>query len=162
MVCPFRDIPNYARVSKQIVGQGGPTDSVRRPVESAGHETSRSRPRHFRPAATAIRGTGATSQRVLLPGNDFASASQFISSGSGTTLLGITNPDSSTTGLIMDLHKYLDVDNSGEHACFTAFCTQNAFLDANSDLFLGYVAWAAGHFSSSCVLNLMPTQQNGK
>lgn len=115
----------------------------------------------------------------------------------------------------MDVHKYLDIDNSGEHAecttdnildafavvaaflrengrqalvsetgsgssssvrnhstplnyhltlhqCFTDFCAQNTFLNQNSDVFLGYIAWAAGSFSPSYVLSLTPTKKNGK
>lgn len=52
---------------------------------------------------------------ILLPGNDYTSAQQFVSDGSGPALLGVTNPDGSTTGLIFDVHKYLDSDNSGTH-----------------------------------------------
>ncbi|CZR67810.1 related to cellulase precursor [Phialocephala subalpina] len=139
-------------------------------------------------AVTAIRNAGASSQMILMPGTNFASAGQFVSSGSADALLAITNPDGSTTGLIYDLHKYLDVDNSGTHAecttdniadafqiaadylrtngrqalCFTDFCAQNAFLNANSDVFLGYIAWAAGSFATSYVLSLTPSKSNGK
>jgi endoglucanase len=135
---------------------------------------------------------------ILLPGTNFASAGRFVSSGSADALIKITNPDSTTTGLVLDLHKYLDVDNSGTHAecttdniadafqisadflrannrqalvsetgagstasCFTAFCAQNAFLNQNSDVFLGYIAWGAGSFSTSYVLSLTPSKQNG-
>ncbi|KAF8846566.1 glycoside hydrolase [Acephala macrosclerotiorum] len=141
-------------------------------------------------AVTAIRNAGASSQMILMPGTNFASAGQFVSSGSADALLAVTNPYGSTTGLIYDLHKYLDVDNSGTHAecttdniadafqiaadylrtngrqalvsetgagstssCFTDFCAQNAFLNENSDVFLGYIAWAAGSFATSYVLH---------
>lgn len=54
----------------------------------------------------------ATSQLILLPGNDYTSAQTFISNGSGPALMKVTNPDGSTTNLIFDVHKYLDSDNS--------------------------------------------------
>lgn len=44
----------------------------------------------------------------------------------------------------------------------TAFCAQNTFINANADVFVGFVAWAAGSFSSSYVLSLTPTKQNGQ
>ncbi|KAE8451626.1 Endoglucanase EG-II [Mollisiaceae sp. DMI_Dod_QoI] len=148
---------------------------------------------------TAIRTAGASSQMILMPGTNFASAGQFVSSGSADALLKVTNPDGSTTGLIFDLHKYLDIDNSGTHtncttdniddafaiaanylrtnsrqglvsetgaggtpSCFTDFCAQNTFLNQNSDVFLGYIAWAAGSFATSYILSLTPSKQNGK
>jgi endoglucanase len=39
---------------------------------------------------------------------------------------------------------------------------QNTFINQNSDVFLGYIAWAAGSFSTSYTLSLTPTKQNGK
>lgn len=64
---------------------------------------------------TAIRGAGAANNLILLPGNGFTSAETFVSSGSADALAKVTNPDGSTTNLIMDVHKYLDSDNSGTH-----------------------------------------------
>lgn len=64
---------------------------------------------------SAIRSAGATSQLILLPGDNFTSAADFIANGSLAALSGVTNPDGSTTGLIFDIHKYLDSDNSGTH-----------------------------------------------
>ncbi|KUJ16625.1 cellulase-domain-containing protein [Mollisia scopiformis] len=150
-------------------------------------------------AVTAIRNAGASSQMILMPGTNFASAGQFVSSGSADALLNVTNPDGTTAALVYDLHKYLDVDNSGTHAdcttdniedafaiaaaylrwkgrfglvsetgagstssCFTDFCAQNTFLNQNSDVFLGYIAWAAGSFSTSYLLSLTPSKSNGK
>lgn len=119
------------------------------------------------------------------------------SNGSAAALSNVTNLDGSISGLILDVHKYLDVDNSDEHAeCTTDniadafqlvadflrqngrqamvsetgavstsscyFCAQNSFLNQNSDVFLGYIAWAAGNFSTSYVLSLTPAENNGK
>ncbi|KAF9498324.1 hypothetical protein BDN71DRAFT_1587686 [Pleurotus eryngii] len=64
--------------------------------------------------------TGATTQLILLPGNNWTSAATFISNGSAAALSKVTNPDGSITGLIFDVHKYLDNDNSGTNAeCVT-------------------------------------------
>jgi endoglucanase len=52
---------------------------------------------------------------ILLPGNGFTSAETFVSSGSAAALADVKNPDGTTSNLIMDVHKYLDSDNSGTH-----------------------------------------------
>ena len=54
----------------------------------------------------------ATSQLILLPGNNWTSAETFISNGSADALNKVKNPDGSITGLVFDVHKYLDADNS--------------------------------------------------
>ena len=64
---------------------------------------------------TAASVRSATSQIILLPGNNWTSAETFVSNGSGPALLKVTNPDGSTTNLVFDVHKYLDSDNSGTH-----------------------------------------------
>jgi endoglucanase len=66
-------------------------------------------------AVTAIRQAGATTNYVLIPGTNYASAGQFLDNGSGAALLPVSNPDGSTTNIIFDVHKYLDSDNSGTH-----------------------------------------------
>ena len=58
---------------------------------------------------------GATSQYILLPGNDYTSAQTFVSDGSAAALINVTNLDGSTTNLIFDVHQYLDSDGSGIH-----------------------------------------------
>ncbi|TVY44019.1 Endoglucanase EG-II [Lachnellula cervina] len=137
-------------------------------------------------AVTAIRNAGASTQMILLPGNNFTSAATSVSNGSNAALIKVTNPDGSTDGLILDIHKYLDVDNSGTHADCTTdnisdafslvaaflrasgrqvivdFCAQNTFLNQNSDVFLGYIAWGAGSFATSYTLSLTPSKQNGQ
>lgn len=64
---------------------------------------------------TAIRQAGAKNNLILLPGQGFTSAETFVSSGSAAALNKVKNPDGSKTNLIMDVHKYLDSDNSGTH-----------------------------------------------
>lgn len=46
-------------------------------------------------------------------------------------------------------------------ACATYMCQQIAFLNQNSDVFLGYVGWAAGSFATTYALSLTPTDNNG-
>jgi endoglucanase len=207
------DIHNFARWNGGIIGQGGPTDdqfvSLWTQLATKYKNSTKvvfelmNEPHDLditlwaatcQKVVTAIRNTGATSQMILLPGTNFDSAATLVSSGSAAALMAITNPDGSTTGLLLDVHKYLDEDNSGTHAacttdntaafqtvadflrqsgrralvtetgassdstCLTAFCAQNAFINANSDVYVGLVAWAAGSFSTSYILSLTPTK----
>ncbi|KIO28959.1 glycoside hydrolase family 5 protein, partial [Tulasnella calospora MUT 4182] len=77
---------------------------------------------------TAIRNVGATSQRIFMPGNDWTSAEDFINNGSAAALSNVKNPDGSITGLIFDVHKYLDEDNSGGHVECVTDNIQSSFL----------------------------------
>ncbi|KAK0112624.1 hypothetical protein ONS95_014365 [Cadophora gregata] len=214
------DLHNFARFNNQIIGQSGGavTDAQFADVWSQLATKYKNNDKvifglmnephdvdvplwanSVQAAVIAIRNAGASSQMILLPGTNFASAGKFVSSGSGDALIKVTNPDGTFDGLILDLHKYLDVDNSGNHAecttdniadafaiaadflrqngrqalvsetgagstdsCLTDFCAQNKFLNDNSDVFLGYIAWAAGSFSTSYVLSLTPSKKNGK
>ena len=79
----------------------------------------------------------ATSQLILLPGNNWTSAETFVSNGSADALNKVTNPDGSITGLIFDVHKYLDFDNSGTNA----ECTTNNVANAWAPL----AAWLRCH-----------------
>ncbi|RFU31855.1 hypothetical protein B7463_g4482, partial [Scytalidium lignicola] len=126
------DIHNYARWNGQVIGQGGPTNdqfaslwsqiaekyannsNIIFGVMNEPHDLTVSTwATSVQAAVTAIRQAGATTQMILLPGTDYTSAANFISNGSGAALLGVKNPDGTTTGLIFDVHKYLDSDNSG-------------------------------------------------
>ncbi|AEO67179.1 glycoside hydrolase family 5 protein [Thermothielavioides terrestris NRRL 8126] len=143
---------------------------------------------------TAIRAVAKT-QMIALPGNDWTSA-QAMPTKSGPALLKVKNPDGTTDGLIIDVHKYLDSDNSGTHtecvtdnvsdtfqplatwlktnnrtailsetgggntdSCKKYFCQQLDFLNQNSDVFLGYIGWAAGSFDPTTYeLSEVPTK----
>ncbi|KAJ3552349.1 hypothetical protein NM688_g4191 [Phlebia brevispora] len=134
------DIHNYARWNGEIIGQGGPTDQQFASFwgDLAGRYANNTKvlfgvmnephdipdiqiwAETVQAAVTAIRQAGATSQIILLPGNDWTSAETFVSNGSGAALSTVTNPDGSITNLVFDVHKYLDSDNSGTHAdCVT-------------------------------------------
>ncbi|KAH7922900.1 glycoside hydrolase family 5 protein, cellulose binding module 1 [Leucogyrophana mollusca] len=134
------DIHNYARWDGDIIGQGGPSNEVFASLWSslATYYAADSKvvfgimnEPHDLPnitlwaetvqaAVTAIREAGATTQLILLPGDNYTSAETFVSGGSAAALAMVTNPDGSITGLIMDVHKYLDSDNSGTNAeCVT-------------------------------------------
>jgi len=139
------DIHNYARWNGQIIGQGGPTDDqfvdlwkqlatkyastdkIMFGVMNEPHEVDiNTWATTVQAVVTAIREAGATTQIILLPGNDYTSAGKFISNGSAAALAKVTNPDGSTTNLVFDVHKYLDSDNSGTHA----ECVTNNIADA--------------------------------
>ncbi|KAG2035983.1 glycoside hydrolase family 5 protein [Suillus americanus] len=134
------DIHNYARYNGQIIGQGGPSNEMFAELWSniASHWKNEAKvifgvmnePHNIpsistwatsvQSAVTAIRKAGATTQMILLPGTDYTSAETFVSSGSANALGAVRNPDSTTTNLIMDVHKYLDSDSSGTNtACVT-------------------------------------------
>ncbi|THU89939.1 endoglucanase [Dendrothele bispora CBS 962.96] len=208
------DVHNYARWNGAIIGQGGPSNDIFASLWSsiAKKYASNSKiifgvmnephdvdinlwAQTVQAAVTAIRNAGATSQMILLPGNNFTSAATFISNGSAAALAKVKNPDGSITGLIFDVHKYLDFDNSGTNqecttnniddawaplaqwlrcngrqafntetgggnvaSCITFMCQQIAFQAQNSDVFLGYVGWAAGNFQpGSYVLGETPS-----
>ena len=139
------DIHNYARWNGGIIGQGGPTNAQFASLWSQLATKYKSQTKiifgimnepHDVPsittwaasvqaAVTAIRQAGATSQMILLPGNNYTSAQEFVSNGSLAALSTVKNLDGSTTNLIFDVHKYLDSDNSGTHA----ECTTNNIND---------------------------------
>lgn len=208
------DIHNYARWNNQIIGQGGPTNDQFANVWSQLATKYATQQKivfgimnepHDVPdidkwadtvqaAVTAIRAV-AVKQMILLPGNDWTSAQQ-MPNKSGPALLKVKNPDGSFDGLIIDVHKYLDSDNSGTHtecvtdnistafqplatwlrtnkrqalntetgggntaSCQKYLCSQIAFLNQNSDVFLGYVGWSAGAFSAATYeLSEVPTK----
>jgi len=60
---------------------------------------------------TAIRKTGATN-RIILPADNWSSLGSFVKSYHAG-MSKIQNPDGSYTGLIFEMHKYFDSDNSG-------------------------------------------------
>ncbi|KAF3147743.1 hypothetical protein TWF594_002327 [Orbilia oligospora] len=206
------DVHNYARWNGAIVGQGGPTDdqfvslwtqlaqkyanqqNVWFGIMNEPHEVNiQTWAATVQRVVTAIRNAGAKTQPILLPGNNYASAGAFISSGSADALIQVKNPDGSTTGLIFDIHKYLDSDNSGTHvecvtdnidsafrplsywlrckgrqailsetgggnvqSCVTYMNQQLAFLNQNSDVYLGYIGWGAGSFGPTYELTETP------
>ncbi|KZO94318.1 glycoside hydrolase family 5 protein [Calocera viscosa TUFC12733] len=212
------DIHNYARWNGEIIGQGGPPDSDLAALWSSLATYYKSTSNvifgimnepHDLPnvtiwantvqaSVTAIRNAGATTQYILLPGNDWTSAATIWSDGSGAALLNVKNPDGTKTNLIFDVHKYSDSDNSGTSAtcvtdnistafapladwlrsngrqainsefgggddagCVTYISTQLAYLNTNSDVYLGWTGWAAGSFDTSYVLSLVPTNTSG-
>jgi endoglucanase len=140
------DIHNYARWNGAVIGQGGPSDDqfVALWTSLANKYKGQSRiifgvmnephdlniqtwAQTVQKVVTAIRKAGATSQMILLPGTDYTSAGNFISNGSGAALIGVKNPDGSTTNLIFDVHKYNDSDNSGTHVECVTNNIDNAF-----------------------------------
>ncbi|KAG5927753.1 hypothetical protein E4U42_001840 [Claviceps africana] len=166
------DLHNFARYNG-IIGQGGPSNEVFAALWTniATHYAKEERiifgimnephdldvqlwAKSCQAAVTAIRNAGATSQIILLPGNNFTSAGEFVSGGSAEALAAITNPDGSTDNLVMDLHKYLDTDNSGSHAeCVTnntaAFQTISDWLRTNKRV--GIISETGASMAPSCM-----------
>ncbi|KAH7140603.1 glycoside hydrolase superfamily [Dactylonectria macrodidyma] len=145
------DLHNFARFDVGIIGQGGPSNEVFGDIWSqiASNYADENRvifglmnePHDLdvnlwadscQAAVTAIRKTGAKEQIILLPGTNFTSAESFVSTGSADALAAITNPDGSKDGLYMDVHKYLDINNSGTHE----ECTTD-----NVEAFRGLAEW---------------------
>ncbi|KZT55893.1 glycoside hydrolase family 5 protein [Calocera cornea HHB12733] len=212
------DIHNYARWNGEIIGQGGPPDSdlaalwtslatyyksttnVIFGIMNEPHDLPNvtTWANTVQASVTAIRNAGATTQYILLPGNDYTSAATIWSDGSGAALLNVKNPDGTKTNLIFDVHKYSDSDNSGTSAtcvtdnistafgpladwlrsngrqainsefgggndagCISYIATQLAYLNTNSDVYLGWTGWAAGSFDPSYVLSMVPTNTSG-
>ena len=58
---------------------------------------------------------------ILLPGDDYTSAETFVSGGSAEALNMVQNPDGTITNLIMDVHKYLDYDNSSVRSIYCLY-----------------------------------------
>lgn len=145
-------------------------------------------------AVTAIRKAGASTQAILLPGNDWTHVANFVDNGSGDALSKVKNIDGTTTNLIFDVHTYLDSDGSGTHtncvtnnadafkslgswlrankrkailtetgggasdsSCLTMLCEQFDTMNNYSDVYLGWVGWAAGKFDTSYELTETPT-----
>ncbi|KAG2751156.1 glycoside hydrolase family 5 protein [Suillus brevipes Sb2] len=142
------DIHNYARYDGQIIGQGGPSNEIFAELwfNIASYWKNESKvifgvmnEPHDIPNITTWaesvqvmqsqpfgQEAGASTQMILLPGNNYTSAQTFVSSGSAEALAMVRNPDGTFTNLIMDVHKYLDYDNSGTHAA----CVTNNIEDA--------------------------------
>ncbi|KJR79810.1 glycoside hydrolase family 5 protein [Sporothrix schenckii 1099-18] len=206
------DLHNYARWEGQIIGQGGPSNeqfaSLWSQLATKYANNSRvlfgimNEPHDLDVSAwvdtvqavvTAIRKV-APKQTILLPGSNFTSAGA-MAGVAGPLLLGVKNPDNSTSGLVFDVHQYLDYDYSGTHttcvtnaissfqplatwlrangrqafttetgggntpSCVQYVCELMKFLNTNSDVFLGTVAWAAGSFDPSTYeLSVVPTR----
>jgi endoglucanase len=64
---------------------------------------------------------------ILLPGNGWAGAGNFITSGSADALSSVVDFDGSTNKLIFDVHKYLDADGSGTSTVCTGDQIDSAF-----------------------------------
>ncbi|KAH8669867.1 glycoside hydrolase superfamily [Ilyonectria robusta] len=135
------DLHNFARFDDGIIGQGGPSNEVYADLwTQLAHKYAKedrvifglmNEPHDLdinlwadscQAAVTAIRKAGAKDQMILLPGTNFASAETFVSTGSADALGAVSNPDGSKDGLYLDLHKYLDENNSGT---FTQCTTDN-------------------------------------
>lgn len=172
------DIHNYARWNGAIIGQGGPTNAqftslwsqlatkyatqtkVAFGIMNEPHDLTSvtTWAATVQAAVTAIRQAGATSNLILLPGNDWTHASTYISDGSAAALLTVTNIDGSTDNLVFDVHQYLDSDGSGTSStCSTdnvsVFTTLAAWLRTNSRMAM-LTETGGGPTDSTCLTNV--------
>ncbi|KAI9682466.1 MAG: Endoglucanase EG-II [Trizodia sp. TS-e1964] len=169
------DIHNYARWNGGVIGQGGPSNdqfvslwtqlatkyasptNVAFGIMNEPHDINiQTWAETLQLVVTAIRKAGATSQYILLPGNNYSSASEFAGN-SAAALLPIHNPDGSNTNLIFDIHQYLDSDFSGTNAeCSTnkvdAFTALATFLRSHSRQ--AFLSETGGGNTQSCVRDL--------
>jgi endoglucanase len=212
------DIHNFARWNGGIIGQGGPTDA-----QFVSLWTQLATKYAFNPkvvfelmnepddlditvwAQTCQKGRNSHPHRRRHHTGNPPPAAPTSTARRPSSRAGSPTPHwpSSTrtarrTGLLLDIHEYLDADNSGTHAecvtdnvaafatvtaylrdkgrqglvsetgaspgaasCMTAFCAQNAFMNANSDVFVGLVGWAAGSFGPEYLLSLTPRRKQG-
>ncbi|KAI1373374.1 glycoside hydrolase family 5 protein [Hypoxylon crocopeplum] len=166
------DIYNFARWNGGIIGQGGPTDdqfvSLWKQLASKYADNDKvvfelmNEPHDLdvgtwantcQKVVTAIREAGATAQMILLPGTNFDSAATLPGIGGAEQMLDIKNPDGTTDNLLLDIHKYLDEDNSGTHAeCTTdntdAFTALAEFLRGKGRK--GFVSETGASKDASC------------
>ncbi|KAF2214109.1 glycoside hydrolase family 5 protein [Cercospora zeae-maydis SCOH1-5] len=171
------DIHNYARWNGAIIGQGGPTNAqfsslwsqlaakyknngnVVFGIMNEPHDVNiQEWAETVQAAVTAIRQAGATSNKILIPGNEWTHASSFISTGSAAALSAVKNLDGSTTNIIFDVHQYLDSDGSGTHTnCVTnnadAFQSLGDYLRQNKRQAI-LTETGGGPTDSSCLTNL--------
>ncbi|KKA31089.1 hypothetical protein TD95_001784 [Thielaviopsis punctulata] len=174
------DLHNFARYDSGIIGQGGPSndefttlwkniaepykgnDKVIFGLMNEPHDLNINLwAETCQAVVNGLRNSGATSQIILLPGNNFTSVATMIDNGSAAALLNVTNPDGSTDNLLLDIHKYLDINNSGTHAA----CVMNnvqAFDDLATYLRKagrkGFISETGASGDSSCLT--MFCQQN--
>ncbi|KAH9948200.1 glycoside hydrolase superfamily [Amylocystis lapponica] len=149
------DLHNYARFNGGIISQGGPTNEQFASIWTQLAKLYGSNDRvifglmnepHDLDVPTwaesvqfvvnAIRSAGATNY-LLLPGSNFTSAAA-MPTVAGPYLVNITDPLGGTSKLLLDVHQYLDSDNSGTHAeCVTSntdvLSTLVDFLKANGN-----------------------------
>lgn len=61
-------------------------------------------------AINGTRAAGATSQTIFVEGNSYTGAWTWVSSGTSTTMAGLTDPNDN---VMYEVHQYLDSDDSG-------------------------------------------------
>jgi len=149
------DLHNYARWNGDIVGQGGPTNAQFASIWTQLTEKFGTNDRliyglmnephdltvstwaeSLQYVVTELRAAGSTNY-LLLPGSNYTSAAA-MPTVAGPYLVNITDPLGGTGKLLIDVHQYLDSDNSGTSAtCVTnnvaTLTTLVTWLKANGD-----------------------------
>ncbi|PYH79016.1 cellulase-domain-containing protein [Aspergillus uvarum CBS 121591] len=89
------------------------------------------------------------------------------SDGSGTsttcTTNGVSNLGTLATWLRSNGRQAFLTETGGgsTSSCYTDLCAELDWMNDNSDVFLGWIGWAAGSFATSYALSLTPTYADG-
>ena len=104
-------------------------------------------------AINGIRAAGATSQYIFVEGNSWSGAWHWVSSGTATDMVSLTDP---ANKIIYEMHQYLDSDGSGTStACVSStvgkerLTAATAWLRANNKK--GILGETAGGANSQCI-----------
>jgi endoglucanase len=104
-------------------------------------------------AINAIRAAGATSQYIFVEGNSWSGAWTWVSSGTGESLKGLTDPQNK---IVYEMHQYLDSDGSGTSpTCVSStigserLAAATAWLKANGKK--GIIGETAGANNQVCI-----------
>ncbi|CAD6564569.1 MAG: hypothetical protein CYPHOPRED_004081 [Cyphobasidiales sp. Tagirdzhanova-0007] len=107
------DPHNYGRWDNQIIGQSSVTNEQFNSLWDEPHDLDQwPWQTTLQSAVTAIRGLGANTQTILLPGINYTAASAFQSTN-WAFLSDITDPAGGTDLLLFDLHIYFDANSAG-------------------------------------------------
>ncbi|KAG9004813.1 hypothetical protein FRB94_002062 [Tulasnella sp. JGI-2019a] len=104
-------------------------------------------------AVNSIRGTGATSQMILVEGTSWTGAWSWTSSGNAAAFTGLKDP---YNNIAIEMHQYLDSDGSGTNAtCVSSTIGAERIADATAWLkannFKGLLGEIGGGNNSVCI-----------
>ncbi|CAN8104723.1 unnamed protein product [Discula destructiva] len=126
------------------------------------YSSAQTLPTEAGPALLAVKNPDGTTKNLLFDVHKYLDADS-----SGTSTECVTNNIANAfsplaTWLRQNKRQALLSETGGGNtaSCDKFVCEELAYLDQNSDVFMGYVGWAAGAFDSSYALTLTPTGSN--
>jgi endoglucanase len=119
-------------------------------------------------AINGIRAAGATAQTIFVEGNSYTGAWTWVSSGTDTTMVSLTDPNDN---VIYEMHQYLDSDGSGTSATCVSTTIGQERLEAATQWLIangknGILGETAAGSNSVCIsaiegmLNYMKSNNN--